>query len=465
MKNSIKRLLCIILTLVMVFGISACGNSGETANPTKNPTKGDSNDNGGTNSALKIKYFTPESKGENGKDYSNYDPYANAKKFEGKTVKFATWIDHQSTEGAKPINDFMKKYGINVELVFCSQAGYIEELLALISAGNSPDIFVENTTFPMTLQIAQEISATGLDLNEPIWDWQKINACSVGDKIYAIDTVNSIWSGLYCVIYNRELMESNGIKTPAEYYAEGNWTWETMEECMKQVSALGDDYYGGSIPDMFNLLTSVGTDIVKYDHTSGKFSNTLSNPQTIKVMQYVANLSKQNLLTNQETFSLGRVGLIVKDPYGLKKIGYFRAMDGLDLGVTYIPAPDASTPIKYGTGTRAYGIVKGAKNPEAAGLFLRYFLDPANYALEDSFISVDAGNWYFESLEKAYKDRETNPINYSYSQIGNMIGKSSWGWASIGTADASQAATVLASRNNVCDQAVQKANELTAKMK
>ena len=79
MKSTVKRILCMILTLALVFGISACGDSGNSANPTKNPTKGNSNGEDGTNSSLKIKYFTPDGKGENGKDYSNYNPYANAK--------------------------------------------------------------------------------------------------------------------------------------------------------------------------------------------------------------------------------------------------------------------------------------------------------------------------------------------------------------------------------------------------
>ncbi len=449
-----------MLSVTMTFALAACGDN-LASNPTKNTTSGENASGKDDGYVYNVKY---DKMGANGKDYTNYNPYEGIEKYKGTTVQFATWIDHQNTEGKRPIESFAKKYGIDVKLVYCSQNNYVSELLSLIAAGNSPDIYVENATFPTTLQVAQDFSVTGMDLNEPIWNQNAINSCRVGDKIYGVNTVNSVWGGAYLVFFNRELMESNGIKTPAEYYEEGNWTWDTMEQCMKQVDALGKDYYGGCIPDAFDLLSSLGIDPVTYDYKTGKFTNTITDQRIVKAMQYIAKLSKENLFTNQENFAVGRCGLIVKDPYGLKKTGYYRAMDGLDIGFTYMPDPDENTKATYGAGMRTYGIVKGSKNPKAAGMFIRYFLDPDNYDMSETFISTDAAKFYFELCNKVYETRNSLPFTYSYSGIAGMTGTSAWDWMKAGKEPA-QVATLLAAQVNNVNAAVAKGNELTATMK
>lgn len=464
MKKTFIRIMCMLIAIVMVMTVAACGEN--ATNPIKlNGGKGSSQT--GTNSGIKIEWNKPESMvGANGKDYSDYNPYEGIEKYKGTTVKFATWTDHSQTEGALPIKQFKEKYDINVELVYCSQDKYVEEILALIAANNAPDIFVENQTFPVTLQIAQEISAAKLDLNEPIWDKQVINACTVGNKVYAVNTMNGPWNGSGIVIFNRELMEANGIKTPEEYYNEGNWTWDTMTEVMEQVDKLGSDFYGGSIPDVNELYSSLGADIFSYDSANGKFANTLTDANVVKAFQYVANGWKSGLLTEQEKFKAGKVGLIIKSTYGLKKTGYFKDMDALDLGFTYLPDMDEKTKAKHGGSLRAYGIVKGSKNPEAAGMFIRYFLDSANYDLGDTFVSEEAGEFYFDLLEKMYTESKSENRTFNYAGVAGMTGESIWGWTyPAQICDPAQCSATLATKNNNCNTAVNKANELLAKMK
>lgn len=460
MKKYTFKTLCMLLAVFVAITVSACGEQ-----PT-NPTKNDSSETNKTNTSS-IKWNEIDSYiGENGKDYSNYNPYEGIEEFKGTKVKFATWIDHSQTEGAVPIQSFKEKYDIDIELVYCSQDKYVEEILALIAAGNSPDIFVENQTFPVTLQIAQEISVSGLDLDEPIWDKQVIKACTVGEKRYAVNTVNGPWCGAGIVIFNKELMEANGIKTPEEYYKEGNWTWDTMTEVMQQVDKLGDDYYGGTIPDVVELYRSLGADIFSYDSAKGEFSNTLTNENVVKAFQYVANGWKSGLLTEEAKFETGKVGLVVKSLYGLKKTGYYRNMDALDLGFTYLPDPDENTKASISGNLRAYGIVKGSKNPVAAGMFIRYFLDSANYDLENTFISEEAGNFFYEVLGKMNSQSETNNRTFDYSGVAGMIGESVWSWTyPAQICDPAQCAATLATKNNNCTAAVNKANELLSTMK
>lgn len=457
----IKRIFSIAMALVMVLAIAGCG--GDQSNPYK-----DGNSSGGNKggSQSEIKYNVPSSTiGPNGKDYKDYDPYADAKKYEGSTVKFATWINHQNTEGAKPIKDFAKKYGINVELVYCSQNKYVEELLALISAGNSPDVFVDGAMFPFTLQVAEDFAVSGVDLNEPIWSRASLNSTTVGNKVYSVNTINSVWAGTKLCVYNRELMESNGIKTPSEYYEEGNWTWETMKEVMKQVDALGDDYHGGTL-DIMDVIGPMGCDLVNYDYKTGKFTSNITNPELAKAMSLVQDLYKDNLLTSGGDFELGRVGIVIEDPYAIKRTGYYKSMDGLDLGVTYVPDWDANKKSIFASNIRGYGIVKGSKNPKAAGMFIRYFLDAANYDLNDTFISDDAANFFFEMSAKVEETAEKNPVLFNYGGIAMVSGQSAWTWVQpVYAVDPSQVAATLAAQQNLVDNAIIKANELVAKYK
>ncbi len=458
----IKRVLSIAMALVMVMAIAGCGE--EQSNPYKDKENPNSGNTG--SSQTEIKYNVPLSTiGPNGKDYADYDPYADAKKYEGTTVKFATWINHQNTEGAKPINDFKEKYGINVELVYCSQNKYVEELLALISAGNSPDVYVDGGMFPFTLQVAEDFAVSGVDLNEPIWSRASLNSTTVGNKVYSVNTINSVWAGTKICVYNRELMESNGIKTPSEYYEDGNWTWETMKKVMMQVDALGDDYHGGTL-DIMDVIGPMGCDLVNYDYKNAKFTSNITNPELAKAMSLVQDLSKDNLLTSGADFELGRVGIIIEDPYAIKRTGYFKSMDGLDLGVTYVPDWDANKKSIFASNIRGYGIIKGSKNPKAAGMFIRYFLDAANYDLNDTFISDDAANFFFEMSSKVEASAAESPVLFNYGGIAMVSGQSAWTWVQpVYGVDPSQVAATLASQKNLVDNAIAKSNELIAKYK
>ena len=52
-----------------------------------------------------------------------------------------------------------------------------------------------------------------------------------GDDVYAIPFSTSP----FVLLYNADLFEQAGAKTPEEYIAEGNWTWESFREVCKQI--------------------------------------------------------------------------------------------------------------------------------------------------------------------------------------------------------------------------------------
>lgn len=272
-KKTVLRIFSALLCASLIFAISGCGKKTTTSEIVvweDEETSGDQtaseNQSGSTvkknpskkNNNTKISMMDVGTKGANGKDYSNYDPYSGIEKFKGTTVKFATWIDHSQDDMATGIENFEKKYGIKIETVYCTQNNYIQEVMALIQAGKAPDIVVENGFFPGTVQIAQPIENSGIDINEPFWDQDVIKALSVNGKNYFVNSVNSYVQPFGICVFNKDLLQSNGIKTPAEYYKEGKWTFENMKKIMQQVSALGADYGGGVVATGGQLLGAAG---------------------------------------------------------------------------------------------------------------------------------------------------------------------------------------------------------------
>jgi len=89
--------------------------------------------------------------------------------------------------------------------------------------------------------------------------------------------------------YNKTMFENYGAKTPAEYYMEGNWTWDTMVECWKSVTKDLDgdgknDTYGISrTSDVFDRYG--GAPFVEDEN--GKLTTLLDTEQYRKVREII----------------------------------------------------------------------------------------------------------------------------------------------------------------------------------
>ncbi len=401
----------------------------------------------------------------------NYNPYANIpESSKGVTVRYATWIDHTTTEGAKPYNNFYKDTGIKVSLYLVPQAGYVSTLMTKMASGDYPDVYVtseDDQAFPLTMQIGAPIDLVStVDLNDPIWDRSMLETGKIGGHYYLLNTLNSPWSGSNLVYFNKSIFEENGFTTPAEYYEQGNWTWATMEKVMRDVAALPGGYIGGYI-DPEILGGSAGASYIKYDYKTNTFSSQVNSRELLQTYQYFAGLREQELVTDHfansiDSFKRGKLGIMITGVYGLKATGHFMGMDTEDIGYTYLPALEDGTKGLTSSIHRMYGICTNAPNADAAGYFIRYWLDYKNYDLENTFISIDAGNFYYELINQS---AENKYFNFD-SPCATLIGyRGSW---EAFTTPAKQAGTAgvknaIDSVSNRVDQAVNKANALVQK--
>ncbi len=432
--SNFTKLICMLAVLALLAG---CGSNGGTTDNTD--------------------------KGNNGKDNGKDRPISQVsatgvdpEQYRGTTVVYATWKNPDQNEDGPVIEAFQKKYGITVDIDMVPQDTYVNEIAGKIASGTSPDIFFDNCFFPSSLSVLQPIDAMKLDLNDSIWDQGMIKMSTLGGKTFLVNTVGNIWAEVDCLFYNKKIFKDNNITTPEEYYEAGKWNFAALTKAMKDVKNAG--YIGGYI-DVQSLLASTGSGFYKFEN--GQFSNGIDAMTTnvlTQISQWVSDglikdPMEHNLLNN---FITGKCGIAVTNAYGLKATGYFRDMNPNDIGFTYIPSYDEKTPA-YTTGLfRGWGLVRGAKNPEAAGIFLRYYLDASNYDAKSAFVNEEAQNFFFK-LTSGVDTDEKNP--YMLLGITALCSESTGDYTGISSMAAAQVSTQVSSISPKVTNNAKKVNE------
>lgn len=455
MKTGIKRVLCLICAMLMlVFAMTACGGE-ETTGTTSSETSNVSSEEA-------IEPNRPQVSSDSPYASPDWDPYATiSDSIKGTTVRFATWIDHTETEGAVPLANFEADTGLKVELYIVKQKGYTNTIMTKMMAGDIPDVFVNNDGnegFPATLQIAAPINKVStVDLNDPIWDQSMLATGTIDGNVYLVNTIGTPWSGSNMVFYNKNLFKENGFKTPEDYYKEDKWTWANLLKCAKEIKGLGADYKGVLV-EADIMHGSLGTSFVKYNYKTGVFSSGINDKALLEGFQWYADAKEQGYLDgSKSSFIAGKCGLYITGTYGLKNTGYFKDMNPEDVGFTYLPTlEDGETPI-ISSIYRMYGICDKAPNADAAGYFIRYWLDPDNYDLQNTFLTTAAGNWYYTVVNTVADQKYFCFDKAAANLIGEDV-KVLWDPAK--NASSAGVKTALDSVSNKVDQAVAAANKL-----
>lgn len=125
------------------------------------------------------------------------------------------------------------------------------------------------------------------------------------------------------------------------------------------------------------------------------------------------------------------------------------------VGVTYLPVwKEGDKNVQTGI-YRGWGLIKGAKNPVAAGIFLREYLDINNYDVSNAFLTDELSNFFFQVTGVS------SDIFYYY---GNSMVKSTGlgtefadRWSTISP---DQIRTYIEGQLNVMNEMSAKANEI-----
>ncbi len=482
-KASLLKVAALLLTLVMMLTFATgCGGTTATSDPvsddgdgagfvadgdyqfdTDNLEKNEStvstapNKNNNSNNTNNSQVANSD-----GLKYSdNVEIFKNIPtELKGKTVLFSDWGEAVADEYQKVVKKFTKDTGIRVKMVQFLNTEYIAKVSQQIAAGRSPDIAASNSSFPAALEMMQPLPDY-FDVNDGFWDKRTAEATKIKGKYYFVNSINSPFTGGYVVYYNKSIFNTTGIKTPQEYYDEGQWTYENFLKVAKDVTAAEKK---GAMFDPIIIAQQMGPALIEYDSASGTFSGNSNSPEFIKAMQYYANgLADGVFITGSASaFANGGIGMAMLGTYGLKYDGYFKDLLPSDIGV--LPCPNSFDGKKLDVmplGYRGYGICKGAENGEAAYYLLRYFLDL------DKYEPAGANIFANKPLEKYFRQKQlvqfqNSPLRFAYFEGVLPLTSKGWStgvWNGVKTASAGQISVELAKMKNVLDAAAAAGNQ------
>lgn len=316
MKRRFLVVLCAAMLLVATVG---CGGSGAS---TSDPVSSDSQGSTTTTTGSAVEISVP--------DKVIDEVVWPEIEVTNQAVKYLWWCDPSMLENPNTwvyrMNETLKtKYNCHLEFVYSSYEELPTKAAQLVLSGNSPDMIVyKPQDYPNFLlkELVQPVDDY-LDFTEEHWAKVKdINDQYMWNgKHYLV--VPSLASN-YITLYWKSLFDDAGLKTPEEYYKEGNWTWDTM---LDLATKLTSDTDGDGYPDVWGFAThptsffqTTGEDLITIEN--GVITNNLRSANLARSMKFLfdAGPDKHNVrttdLTKWETlFPRGQLAMLINEDY------------------------------------------------------------------------------------------------------------------------------------------------------
>ena len=349
----------------------------------KNSSKDDGKDSG--------KDDNKDSNKDDGKDSNkdnNNNSKVNAEDYRGSTVKIL--YHHELVDDEKKLmENFTKETGIKID-VTTATSDYLSKAAAMIAANEGLDIAIipmgasnSQGAFPVGVKkLFQPATVTKQDMTDSFWSKPVLDAYSIGGKPYVFVSSKPNWFNVSSIlVYNKELFEDNGITTPRELWKKGNWNWDTMAEIAGEITDLSTSktkYVGLSFPDtLSSIVFSAGTDFFTYN--GSKFESNIQSTEFLNAWKFHSKIMYEDEVAGlwedvSASWGEGLVGMMQTN------LWYLRAdSHSVPFEVDAVPFPNPKGKENIVLNSNLFAICKNSKNPVAAGIFLRYYLDPANY--------------------------------------------------------------------------------------
>ncbi len=301
-----------------------------------------------------------------------------AEKLENPNLVYFGYYDMRTSGDIKPaVKLFEETYGGKIDYVQCAWAERIEKLQVLISSGDSPDLVdKEDTTFPLLISknVYEDLSDY-IDLSEPQWQ-------GFDDLIE-----QHSWQGKHCyypwfatalsdyIYYSRVKFDEYGITPPTELYANGDWTWDTMKQCMVDyVAAAGEGTIGiyGNVGK--NIIATTGTPIIGIK--DGKIQNNMKTVEVDRAMSFLSDLCREGLSVTGEGLWGNDVrpmaeGQTCFHAYGQYQLDtYMKRFSDIEIEFVPFPRDPAADEYYLPVSTFGYMVPTGSKNVKGAATFI-----------------------------------------------------------------------------------------------
>lgn len=337
---SVKRILAMTLSVVMVLILSACGGS---------PTGGNSD-----------------------------SPAPNGGGTSGGTLEVKIW-DGVQVDGLQEICDeWTKQSGVKVNIQAMGWNEYFTLLEAGATGGQMPDVFWMHSTVAelymsndMLLKLDDYIAKDNVNLSNYYSDI--VEMYSYNGSQYALpkdhDTI--------ALLYNKAIFDKYNVEYPND-----NWIWDDFYAAAKAITdASSGEVYGysldvGSNQDgWWNLIYDFGGSVISED----KKSSGMDTPKTLEAMDFLAKMidnvmPAQSVISETGNATLFNSGVVAMTTQGSWNIATFYANENKDdYAWTMLPYQDVNGNGKADEGERCsiyngvgWAAAANTKNPDAA---------------------------------------------------------------------------------------------------
>lgn len=200
---------------------------------------------------------------------------------------------------------------VNVETL--GYDDYFTQLATRVAGNQAPDVFelnIENFRAYADKGAISELDTTDLDISKihPT----TLEAFQIGDKQYGLPTKFSN----VVLIYNKDLFDQAD-----QAYPTASWTWDDELEAAQNIRALGDDIFGIFRPiqtwEFYKTVAQNGGSMMNEDQTAFTL-NSAENVEALEMM--IARINETNVTPTAEQmggmgdwdlFLSGRLGMIV----------------------------------------------------------------------------------------------------------------------------------------------------------
>ena len=366
--KKLRSILALVLALVMAFTFIACGNnqSGDddaTPTPSADPTGTDEVDYSEGGKYMNVPGAT------GGMEYR-------LPKFEFPTKEVVFMLNAEMIrEDFDTLDPFYDIYELQPKSTLASPTDCITKFIALYMADDSPDVcgfnYEANLVNKGYLSNWLDYIDTELDLWADIRTTIEESLFKGG--IYGMGTKPG--RGAYMILYNKEIFEELGVKTPDEYLEEGNWTWDTFTELIPQLTVDNDadgipEIYGLSVVNPEFLAFTTGEDFVIVDGDN-VINNLRSENVARGINKFVDIVSMHGVSYGGDSrtdFAQGSIAMMQGPTWFRTSCQDLIKRDGLG----FVPAPRDPQADKYyiDEGFGGWSLPSNAKNPWGAAAYI-----------------------------------------------------------------------------------------------
>lgn len=419
-----KKLLALLLALCLVFGLVACG--GDTGDNTGDNTGSNVGDNAGNNGGEDAGNNGGEDAGNNGGEDAGNNGGENtgnagSGSYAGKTLEI--WaVTGEGYSDPEKINAKNWMYMVRAAMVEWADKNGVtlnfvsnynqQNLTSALGAGDKPDFVMATEKFP-------EIANLGLV--QAFTDAQVKKVTDVVGETWLQTYKGQVygvlppWAGAKLLRFNLTMLENYGIKTPYEYIAEGNWTWDAFfkicEEATKDTNGDGKlDTIGCS-----TFAPATFADVLK-EGDDGKLSSNLESPefQALAEKLYSAVVEKKWIITSDKmvtSMEAPRVSMCIQDcePFNFMHT-YQELINGDIIAACLPPAQTADADPRVEVTNYVMGIPMGSDESDAAVDMLCYILqagikfmaDHSEGLMTTEYKGIEGSTDYTKAYVKAY---------------------------------------------------------------